>query len=136
MSTETEQPPGKARRILAGLATVIALLLAAEVIAPASTSPGRFLASTSISVLVAFIAGGYVARSSFILPALLFAAIVWTGAIYNAWRIAAFMRGPDLADLAIADLPLLVLWTLAAIAGAAVGMWLYAFRSSLWLLDH
>jgi hypothetical protein len=34
------------------------------------------------------------------------------------------------------NLPGLVLYTVAAVAGAALGMWLYAFRSSLWLLDH
>lgn len=126
----------RSRRLLAGLATVIALALLSELVLPTDTSLGNFLASTGLGLFLMFVAGGYVARSGFILPALLYAAIAWTGSVYIAWRIAAAVEGLAFTDVAIANLPNLLLYTLAAIAGAAVGMWLYAFRSSLWLLDH
>ncbi len=126
----------KARRVIAGIAAVIALSLVAEFVIPLNSPLDRFLASTGLGTFIMFAAGGYVARSSFLLPALVMAFVTWLVGVYAAWRLADAVKGMALIEVVINNLPGLALYTIAAAAGAFVGMWLYAFRSSLWLLDH
>lgn len=126
----------KAKRIGLGLATVIAIWVVSELLAPAGGGPSSFLASSGLGNFLVFAIGGYVARSGFLVPALLLNTVAWSVVVFAAWRLAAAVQGMGFMEVVSNNLVGLLLYTIAAAAGAAVGMWLYAFRSSLWLLDH
>lgn len=119
-----------------GLATVIAIYIVGELLAPAGGGPSSFLATSGLGNFLVFVAGGYVARSGFLVPALALNTATWLVVIFAAWRLAAAVQGLSFIEVALNNLGGLVVYTIAASAGAAVGMWLYAFRSSLWLIDH
>ncbi len=126
----------KAKRILLGLATVVAIGVVSELLAPAGGGPSSFIASSGLGLFLACIAGGYVARSGFLVPALLLSLAGWSIAVFAAWQIAEAAQGIRFLDVVSNNLGGLLRYSVAAMAGAAAGMWLYAFRSSLWLLDH
>lgn len=126
----------RAKRISLGLATVIAITVVSELLGPAGQGPSSLLAKSGLGRFVVYVAGGYVARSGFLVPALLLNTATWSIDVFAAWRIAAAVEDASLMNAVSNNLGDLVLCTIAAAAGAAVGMWLYAFRSSLWLLDH
>lgn len=127
---------GKAKRIILGLATVITIVIVSELLAPAGGGPPSFLASSGLGNFLVFVAGGYVARSGFLVPALLLNTATWSLTVFAAWRLAAAVQALSFMEVVSNNMGGLMLYTIAAAAGAAVGMWLYAFRSSLWLLDH
>ena len=107
-----------------------------ELLAPAGGGPPSFLATSGLGIFLVFVAGGYVARSGFLVPALVLTTAIWSATVFVAWRLAASVQGVGFMEVVTNNLAGLALYTLATAAGAAVGMGLYTFRSSLWLLDH
>lgn len=126
----------KAKRIGLGLATVIAITVVSELLAPVGGGPPSFFAASGLGNFLLFAVGGYVARSGFLVPALLLNTVMWSITVFAAWRLAAAVQGMSFMEVVSNNLGGLLLYTIAAAAGAALGMWMYAFRSSLWLLDH
>lgn len=127
---------GKAKRIILGLAAVVAVAVVGKLLAAAGGEPSGFFTSSGLGTFLAFVAGGYVARSGFLVPALLVNSAMWSITVVAAGRLAAAAEGTRFMAVVADNLGGLTLYTIAAAAGAALGMWLYSLRSSLWLLDH
>ena len=114
----------------------MAITVVSELLAPAGGGPPSFLATSGLGNFLVFVAGGYVARSGFLLPALVLNTAIWSATVVVAWQLAASVQGLGFMEVVNNNLGGLALYTIASAAGAAVGMWLYAIRSSAWLLDH
>lgn len=112
------------QRVLLGILAMFVVGAASDLAVAANSSLGHLLGSTGLAVFLAAVAGAFIARRNFLIPALVIVAITWFYTVYLAYKIASLAEVTSIQQVISNNLVGFVVYLSAGALGALSGMWI------------